>query len=332
MRQATRFFIGTFCLFASACQTQSPATISMAPRLEDAPTAVLQGGPNTQQIPQPSDDATAASKKGLGYITQIAIVRRQPVDAKEVEIVEGKKRVANWIATLSRGEQITVLESQRDWFHVRTSDEKTGWLKSDNVVLASNVTMATVANAVRIFSRPDLLAFNGTKVIEPGTLLFALRTKDQFSEVNLAGNTTGWVLTDVLMTAPREVDAAKLLHRARFLKARNDPAADGLLELAKTHFSDTHLVQTLLLPPPPEATQAPSEQPIDSVSPAYGNPPEAQPTDPVSAPHAPNAPVAPGNTPQDGSQQDPQMNIYVVPNLPVGGIDHAPSAPGAAYR
>lgn len=331
MCRSKKLVIATFCLFGSACETSSRLPASEGSRPDAVGTTVLQQGSTSSQAPQVADTADAASKKGLGYITQIAIVRRQPVEAKEVESADGKKRVANWVATLSRGEQISVLESQRDWFHVRTSDEKTGWVKSDNVLLASNVTMATVANSVRIFSRPDLLALNGSKAIEPGTLLFAIRTKDQFSEVNLAGNTTGWVLTDVLMTAPREVDAAKLLHRARFLKARNDPAADGLLELAKTHFADTHLVQTLLLPPPPNTpeTVLPASQPAaETAPPDYGN----QGQQPIAAPRAPEAPVAPGNTGPDDGQQDPQMNIYVVPNLPVGGIDHAPSAPGSAYR
>lgn len=186
---------------------------------------------------------------GNAFITQMTQVRKEPTDAKDVadEANPKKKKVPNWLATLYRGEQVTVVANRNDWLQVQTSDEKTGWVKNDSVVLGTE--MATVLDRTKIFTRPDLLALNGAKQIEPGSLLFVQRMKDQFSEVNFGGTATAWVLTDVLSKEANEVDAAKLMHKARLLKDRNDPAADGLLELAKTHFANTRLVQTLLLPP-----------------------------------------------------------------------------------
>jgi hypothetical protein len=200
--------------------------------------------------------ANAATGNGPAYITQVTPVRRESSDAKEVEEAGKKKKQPNWLATLYRGEQVTVLSTRGDWLVVRTSDEKTGWVKLDSVLSGAGLEMATVLDKSKMFSRPDLLALLGTRAIEPGSLLFSLRAKDQFSEVNVSGTSTVWVLTDVLSKDPKEVDAAKLLHKARLLKEKNDPAADGLLDLARTQFASTRLVQTQLLAPPADPNSA----------------------------------------------------------------------------
>lgn len=204
-------------------------------------------GPIAPLPAQPMGADAPKAATGNAFITGVTQVRKEATDAKDVtDEASKKKKVPNWLATLYRGEQVTVVANRNDWLQVQTSDEKTGWVKSDSVVLGTE--MATVLDKTKIFTRPDLLALNGAKQIEPGSLLFVQRAKDQFSEVNFGGTATAWVLTDVLTKAPNEVDAAKLLHKARLLKDKNDPAADSLLDLAKTHFASTKLVQALLLP------------------------------------------------------------------------------------
>ena len=96
---------------------------------------------------------------GAAFSGASQIVRRQPSEAKEVEDPGGrKKKVANFVASVLRGEQITVVERHGDWARVRLSDSKAGWVKSDNVIDAPRTVLATNLDRVKTFLRPDLLA------------------------------------------------------------------------------------------------------------------------------------------------------------------------------
>lgn len=309
------FGLTTLVAFVGGCQ-KSPVAQMPAPSLDSArtidPEALAADGAGPVQIAMGSPKPTRGVERGAAYVTQTALVRRQAKDVKDVEVEGSNKRLSNFTATLYRGEQVDIVQVTDDWVQVRCSDEKTGWLKQDNVLRAEGVEMTTVVGQAKVFTRPDLLAFNGAKIIMPGTLLFAMRIKDQFSEVNLGGGVTGWVLTDVLVKDKREVDVAKLINKARLLKDRNDATADQLLELAKTHFGDTHLVQTLLLAP---QLTADANAPLDANT--LGGIQNLRP--------GPQGLGAPGVA---SAPQQPTAEPSALPaGMPTGGVDTAPSVP-----
>lgn len=119
------------------------------------------------------------------------------------------------------------------------------------MVDAPGAVLATNLERVKTFVRPDFLALNAGTQLEPGSVLILLRSKDQFSEVDTGATNTVWVLRAQLTEDGQEVEAAKLINRARLLQQRNDPDAQTAIELAKTHFGLTRLVQTLLMPTTP---------------------------------------------------------------------------------
>lgn len=241
---------------------------------KDAP-ADLPGGPPTGQawpggegtgLPQAALDDNNLADMGAAFSGASQIVRRQPTEAKEVDDpTVRKKKASNFVASVLRGEQVTVVERHGDWARVRLSDGKSGWVKNDNVIDAPRTVLATNLARVKTFLRPDLLALNASTQLDPGSLLFLMRTKDQFSEVDTGATNTVWVLSAQITADAQEVEAAKLINRARILKQRNDPDAEAALDLAKTHLGLTRLVQTLLLPPPPPPSPVPDPcQPVPS--------------------------------------------------------------------
>jgi hypothetical protein len=186
------------------------------------------------------------------YFTQLTVVRRAPSEARDVDDGTGRKRrLVNVLTSVYRGEQATVLKAQGDWLQVRLSDAMHGWVKGNTVVMEAagkKIEMATVFEVTKTFTRPDLLALSAGRLLEPGSLLFVLRQIDQFSEVNTAGTAQAWVLTDLLSQDTQEVQAAKLLGRAKALADRHDANSAVPLELAKAHYATTRLVQALLFP------------------------------------------------------------------------------------
>ncbi|HSN14719.1 MAG TPA: SH3 domain-containing protein, partial [Anaeromyxobacteraceae bacterium] len=167
----------------------------------------------------------------------------------------GGKLVTNYLpSTLQRGERITVLETREDWVRVRTSDDKEGWLRASSTLDGAGVMAATVLQPADVFDRPDLLAANAKRKVEPGTLLLVVKARPPFSEVNVPGAQNAWVLTERLVTGEREVGVAKLIGKARWLVKNNrKDDADQILTLAKGNFADVPLTQVLeteLTPPP----------------------------------------------------------------------------------
>jgi hypothetical protein len=92
-----------------------------------------------------------------------------------------------------------------------------------------------------------------------------LKTKDQFTEVNHYGQASTWLLSEKLNTDSREIAAAKLLAKVRWLKSKNDPSADTVMELAKTQFGDSRLVG---MANPDASIGAPADAPAPDNQPA----------------------------------------------------------------
>ena len=216
-------------LAAAACSDKKPAAPPDAGAPPPAGTVVPAGGAET------------------AYVTVTTALRREPSEAARVAAPAPKRaQVANVLATLLRGEKVTLVAERADWAQVRASDESQGWVKRAALLPGLGVTEATLAAPADAFDRPDLLAVNARRKIEPGTLLLVVRSRELFSEVNTGGGPNAWVLSDRLLTGPRDVMVAKLVEKARWLvKAGRPDDARAVLDLARSQFGDVPLTQVL---------------------------------------------------------------------------------------
>lgn len=235
--------------------------------------ACTQGGqnnaPSTPPANEPPTGAPAPTaqpevKEQSAYLLYTAALLKQPSDDKKVKNPSTGKDESNWMASLYRGEEVTLLKQDGDWSQVRASDGKEGWMKSSSILSSEGVTVATVFDEAKTFSRPDFLAPSKT-VIAPGSLLYVIKKSkdDTFSEINYAGSSSVWVETGKLNSDGREVSAARVVSRARSLDERKDEQAKQYWELAKSQFGDTQVVQkTSAVPaapaPAPDAAPAPA--------------------------------------------------------------------------
>jgi hypothetical protein len=225
------------------------------------------------------------------YLTAATTLRREPTEASKVTGPRSKQTVSNTLAVLQRGEKATLVESRGEWARVKASDETVGWLKAGLLLPAAGVTEATLLEPADAFDRPDLLAVNAKRKIDPGTLVLVVRARELFSEVNLSSGANAWVLSDRLSTAPRQVNAAKLIDKARWLvRSGRTDEAKAILELARREFADVPLVEVLArdlgeLPDggptdggtPPAAVPAPSPSPGQPAQPAASSRAEQRP-------------------------------------------------------
>jgi hypothetical protein len=224
-----------------------------------------------------------AAAHGPAYVSAVAALRREPSNAARVPGASGKE-VSNFLATLHRGEKVALLEVREDWALVRLSDDREGWMKRNALLEGEAITEATVLVTADVFDRPDLLAANAKRKIEPGTLVLVVRSRPPFTEVNVAGAQNAWVLTERLATGEREVSVAKLVEKARWL-VRSDKKDEALqiLALARTHFAGVGLVDALAaelgeVPVPPDGgavVPASGDLPAAPSAAAEGEPPPA---------------------------------------------------------
>jgi hypothetical protein len=178
-------------------------------------------------------------------VSAVTTLRREPSDAARLP-APGRKEVSNQLAVLQRGERITVLEAREEWAKVRSSDDHEGWLRRSAVLEGEGISEATVLTPADVFDRPDLLAANAKRKIDPGTLLLVVKTKPPFAEVNVSSGPNAWVLAERLATGDKEVSVAKLAEKARWLARSGKPdEAKQILALARDHFAGVVLVDAL---------------------------------------------------------------------------------------
>jgi SH3-like domain-containing protein len=234
----------TACLLALAGCSRSPPPAPAAPPPQPGPS-----GP-VAEVPAPTPKGPTA------YVNAVTALRREPTDAAKVPGKPGGKDVSNTLAILHRGEKVGVLETREEWDRVRTSDDSEGWMKRSSLLEGEGVTEATVLSATDVFDRPDLLAANARRKIEPGTLVLVVKARPPFSEVNVSGAQDAWVLTERLESSAKEVSVAKLCEKARYLvRGNRKDEALQLLALARQHFEGAALVATLAA----ELGEAPAE-------------------------------------------------------------------------
>ena len=184
-------------------------------------------------------------------MTAAAALKREPNDKDKVVDPKKGKEVGNWLTQLERGEQVTALVAQDDWIQVKASDDTTiGWTKAANILLASGRSLATVLEDTKMFNRPDFASLIAGKPLPIGTLLFVTNSKGAFSEVNYTGASKAWVQSDKLSVDPKEIEACRLVNKARWLedeknKKKDAAKAKEFWDLARANFADTKLLQAL---------------------------------------------------------------------------------------
>lgn len=216
---------------AAACKEKAP---------EKKPELVQAGGNQAGIVGQP-----VPKDPDWQYLVVVTALRKEPSDAKQVDDPSGKK-VNNWVATLQRGEKVSVEERKDDWVKVKASDESVGWVKKSVLLSTKEGSEAATLEDLDTFERPDLGAIRPGKKIPAGTLVFAIRLKDPFREVNATGWGTLWVMNDKVSLSPSEATVARLIERARVLRRdkKGEGAAD-LVNLAKSQFPDSKLLSIL---------------------------------------------------------------------------------------
>jgi SH3-like domain-containing protein len=226
-----------------------------------AGTAPAQAGATAPAPAQPGAPA---------FVTSATSLRRDPTEAARVKGPAGKD-VSNWVTTLQRGERVALLESRGDWGRIRASDDQEGWVKASALLPGEGVAPATVRLPADVFDRPDLLAANAKRKVEPGTLLLVVKAKPPFAEVNVSGTSNAWVLADRLATTEPDVAVAKLVEKARWLdRSGKRDEAKQILALARGHFPGDPLLDVLAADlgeavPAPEGL-APQDPPAGSPS------------------------------------------------------------------
>ena len=219
---------------------------ALAPLLLSAPACSRDGRPARLDLPADSGVATPAPDPSLRFITSLSTLRREPTEQARVKVEGAKTPQPNSLAALHRGERVALLEPRGDWARVRASDGAEGWVRGAALAPADSVQEGTLLVVAWAFDRPDLLAVNAKRKLDPGTLLFIRKTRDLFTEVDAGSGPNVWVLTDRVSTRPGDVEAAKLVEKARFLARGNRPEeARDVLALLRARSPDSPLVAVL---------------------------------------------------------------------------------------
>jgi SH3-like domain-containing protein len=251
-----------------------------------APGCSREGRPGRLQLPADGGVADRAVDPASQFVVAVTALRREASDQARVKPEGAKAPVPNTLALLQRGERVTLLEGGTEWARVRASDGAEGFVRAAALAPAASVEEATVLTTTWAFDRPDLLAVNAKRKLEPGTLLFVRKTKDLFTEVDAGPGPSTWVLTDRVTTLPTDVAAAKLLEKARhLLRADRKDEAREVLALLRSQFPDSALVPVLAaelgeIPPGAEAPTGPT----GSTGPPGPSPDPSGPSGPRGAP------------------------------------------------
>jgi GW (Gly-Tryp) dipeptide domain len=217
----------------AACKRHDAAEIQSATTADSSPA----------QSAAPAPSAT--------FVTQTITLKREASEQAKVDDGKGKQ-VANWLATLYRGEKVTMAKDEKgaggsDYVLVTTSNDLTGWIKSNAILSGSGVREAVSFEQIETFDRPDMLALNGKKKVPAGTLMFVTKEREPFSEVNVGGNQAVWVLSAKLVSEPNEIMVAKLFAKARAVKGNKNGNAEELVQLARSNFANARLVDVMEL-------------------------------------------------------------------------------------
>ena len=255
------------------------AALLLLAACRDAPRSPAPAAGPGSAPASPAAPAPAPADPAERFLTASSPLRRSPSEPPKGKVdPKGPP-----LAFLHRGERVTSLEAQGDWSKVRASDGQLGWLRSASLLPSSDATEGTVLATAWAFDRPDLLAVNARRKVEPGTLVLVLKTRELFSEVDLGPAGPAWMLTDGITTRPDDVRASKLLEKARWLQRSGRPdEAREVLALLRASLPASALITVLAaelgeVPPTGDAAPTGPTGPADGApaapSPGGPNPP-----------------------------------------------------------
>ncbi|MEN0066239.1 MAG: hypothetical protein AAGA48_29130 [Myxococcota bacterium] len=170
------------------------------------------------------------------------------------------KRISTYVATIYRGNDLTVVETKDDFVRVTLQDGSgnEGWIKGSRVTTADGAKLATVKEEVKTFSRPDLLSLNTTMKLAPGSVLVVTQSQGKFVEVDYPksqwSSASTWVLADTVVEGEDDVAAAQLISKVLYVREDSAEKAKPLEELAREQFAGNALLN-LLDPPEPEPSE-----------------------------------------------------------------------------
>lgn len=201
--------------------------------------------PKVEPTAEPAEPA-AETETEDGYIVTITALRKEPTDAKNIETEDGKK-VANWIATLHRGEKVTLSETSGEFRKASLAGDVEGWMFARSVVTGEDLSLATVLEETNTFDRPDPVASNAKRKIPAGSLLLSLKVEDGFTQVNYLGSASAWVKTSTLANTDDEIVVSKLFSKARWLRDRKGGVGVAeLIELAREEYASAALTAVMV--------------------------------------------------------------------------------------
>lgn len=185
-----------------------------------------------------------------GFVLGVTTLRKIASDDRKMpDPAGGDKQVSNWVATLYRGEEVSILGAEGEWSNVRASDDSEGWIHTDRMVVGADTKVGTLFDEGKVFARPDLLALEADRTVEAGALVFVVDEKEQFSQVDYPrsgfNSAKAWTLTSGLVFDANEVAAAKLIAKVRHLRSQNDASAKQLEDLARSQFGSSRLIALL---------------------------------------------------------------------------------------
>lgn len=240
MLRRTALVLAFTGLGATACSDNTPPPEPPAepPRIKTATEEEAEPAPEPEAI---ADDAAVAM--GNHYVTTVVIMRRAATtDRKVASEDDPEKKVSNYLATLHTGEEVEVMDLEEDWGRIRASDDTEGYVQTKYLLPASESEPLTVLEDAKIFRRPDLLTLNSSRTVEPASLLFKLETKEQFTKVK-NGYREDWILTEKTVNDGTELEATKLLAKARWMKEKKDDGYEPLMELIESQFGETEVLK-----------------------------------------------------------------------------------------
>ena len=209
-------------------------------------------------------EAPAAEPKD-GFANSTTYLRKFPTTDKRIDDPDNPgKRIGTYVATVYRGNALSVVETQEEFVRVLLEDGSgnEGWLQSKRVTTADAAKLATIKEEVRTFSRPDLLSINTSdeSKLKPGSVLIVLQEQGKFFEVDYPrsqwSSDETYVLAENLVMNEDDIAAAQLITKALYMRDDDPEKAKPIIELAREQFAGNSLL-TLL--DPPEAEVVPVE-------------------------------------------------------------------------
>lgn len=205
-----------------------------------------------------------------GFALATTYLRNHPTTDRKIDDPDNPgKRINTYVATVYRGNALTVMETKDDFVKVILEDGSgnEGWLQSSRVTTAEGAKLATIKEDVKTFSRPELLSLNTTMKLLPGSVLVVTQEQGKFVEVDYPksqwSSASTWILSENLVTTEDDIAAAQLISKALYMREDDAEKAKPIEELAREQFAGNTLLK-LLDPPEPEEEpfeEAPGTQP-----------------------------------------------------------------------